>query len=396
MRSLLLLFATLMLICMEPIVLRAGKHHKLVVRVPAHFPLGLYTYLVVDAPCDVLQSTVFQLRDRRLGPKNMLAQRDCDGRLWCVVRIQDQRLLGKQIQLVVHPVESQDGVLIDKQPEGFEFFDHDRPVLFYQKTPRTMDGQFQRAGFVHPLRGLDGEVVTQVFPSDHRHHHGVFWAWHQLWIGDQRAGDPWITKDFLLVVQQAKIVAQGPLFATLKVRSHWTSSLVTDAGGEHKPLVEEITTIRLFHALEDTQYVDFSIRLKPLLPDVRIGGSENERGYSGFTVRVGPPDEMQIVDTGGLLSEDAVGTYARWADVSGRFATGDATSGIAILSHPSLREFPPRWLLRHYGMQNVVYPGREPIELSDEELLVIRHRLVLHRGDNQQARIADHQAAYEQ
>ncbi len=396
MRSLLLLSATLMLICVEPVVLRAGKPHKLSVRVPSHFPLGLYTYLVVDAPCDASQSTVFQLRDRRLGTKKMLAQRDRDGRLWCAVRIQDQRLLGKQIQLVAHPVESQDEVVIEPQTEGFEFRDHDRPVLFYQKTPRTMDGQFQRAGFVHPLRGLDGEVVTQVFPSDHRHHHGVFWAWHQLWIGDKRAGDPWITKDFLLVVQQAEIVSQGPLFATLKVRSHWTSSLVTDAGGEHKPIVEEITTIRLFHALEDTQYVDFAIRLKPLLPDVRIGGSENERGYSGFTVRVGPPDEMQIVDTGGLLSEDAVGTHARWADVSGRFAAGHATSGIAILSHPSLREFPPRWLLRHYGMQNVVYPGREPIELSGEELLVIRHRLVLHRGDNQQARIADHQAAYEQ
>ena len=396
MRSLLLLSATLMLICVEPVVLRAGKPHKLAVRVPSDFPLGLYTYLVVDAPCDASQATVFQLRDRRLGTKKMLAQRDRDGRLWCAVRIQDQRLLGKQIQLVAHPVESQDGVVIEPQAEGFEFRDHDRPVLFYQKIPRTMDGHFQRAGFVHPLRGLDGEVVTQVFPSDHRHHHGVFWAWHQLWIGDKRAGDPWITKDFLLVVQQAEIVSQGPLFATLKVRSHWTSSLVTDAEGEHKPIVEEITTIRLFHALEDTQYVDFAIRLKPLLPDVRIGGSENERGYSGFTVRVGPPDEMQIVDTGGLLSEDAVGTHARWADVSGRFATGHATSGIAILSHPSLREFPPRWLLRHYGMQNVVYPGREPIELSDEELLVIRHRLVLHRGDNQQARIADHQTAYEQ
>ena len=396
MRSLLLLSATLMLICMEPIVLRAGKPHKLAVRVPSHFPLGLYTYLVVDAPCDASQSTVFQLRDRRLGTKKMLAQRDRDGRLWCAVRIQDQRLLGRQIHLVAHPVDSQDGVVIEPQAEGFEFRDHDRPVLFYQKIPRTMDGQFQRAGFVHPLRGLDGEVLTQVFPSDHRHHHGVFWAWHQLWIGDKRAGDPWITKDFLLVVQEAEIVAQGPLFATLEVRSHWTSPLVTDAVGEHKPIVEEITTIRLFHALEDTQYVDFTIRLKPLLPDVRIGGSENERGYSGFTVRVGPPDEMQIVDTGGLLSEDAVGTYARWADVSGRFSTGDAMSGIAILSHPSLREFPPRWLLRHYGMQNVVYPGREPIELSDEELLVIRHRLVLHRGDNQQARIADHQAVYEQ
>ena len=46
-------------------------------------------------------------------------------------------------------------------------------------------------------------------------------------------------------------------------------------------------------------------------------------------------------------------------------------------------------------MQNVVYPGRNAIRLSAESPLLLRHRLVIHRGDAETARIADHQRVYE-
>ena len=103
---------------------------------------------------------------------------------------------------------------------------------------------------------------------------------------------------------------------------------------------------------------------------------------------------MVIQDEQGVRDQDAVQTASRWADVSGSFAKGKI-SGVGLLSHPSLAQFPPRWLLRHYGMQNVAYPGRNPVVLSRKKALVIRHRLVLHRGDAEEARIADHQRVYE-
>ena len=288
--------------------------------------------------------------------------------------------------------EGENHVRIEASDAGFTFFSDDRAVLFYQQAPVT-EHNHTRAGYVHPLIGLDGEVLTEVFPEDHRHHQGVFWAWHQLWVGDRKIGDPWVTKDHLVVVKRAEIVEQGPMFATLDVQAEWTSSALDDSG-DAKAIVAEQTRIRVFRAVGDAQYVDFTIQLTPLVPDVKIGGSEDVKGYSGFTVRVKPPQDMVIQDASGVLEKDAVQTTSLWADVSGSFGEGK-TSGVAILSHPSSTAFPSRWVLRHYGMQNVAYPGREPIPLSPERPLVIRHRLVLHRGNTQQARIVDHQREYE-
>lgn len=283
-------------------------------------------------------------------------------------------------------------VRIEASDTGFTFLSDDRVVLFYQQTPVT-EHNHTRAGYVHPLVGLDGEVFTEVFPKDHRHHQGVFWAWHQLWVGDRKIGDPWVTKDHLIVVKKAEIVDQGPEFATLDIHAAWMSTAL-DGSGKSQDLVEERTRIRVYRAVGDIQYVDFTIQLTPLVADVKVGGSEDIKGYSGFTVRVKPPADMVIRDANGILESDAVQSTSPWAGVSGSFGEGKI-SGIAILSHPSLTQFPPRWVLRHYGMQNVAYPGREPIALSAEQPLVIRHRLVLHRGDTQSARIADHQRTYE-
>ncbi|MCA9146616.1 MAG: PmoA family protein [Planctomycetaceae bacterium] len=283
-------------------------------------------------------------------------------------------------------------VTIKQTDQGFQFLSSDRPVLFYQSEPVT-EHNHTRAGYVHPLYGLDGEMLTEVFPKDHRHHQGVFWAWHQLWVGDRKIGDPWVTKDHLLVVKRAEIVDQGPDFATLDVHAAWTSTTLNDSG-ESKDIVAERTQIRVHREVGDIQYVDFTIQLTPLMADVKVGGSEDVKGYSGFTVRVKPPADMVIRDASGILEDDAIQSASPWADVSGSFGEGK-TSGVAILSHPSLTQFPPRWVLRHYGMQNVAYPGREPIALSADEPLVIRHRLVLHRGDAQAARVADHQRTFE-
>ncbi|MBT6493432.1 MAG: hypothetical protein HOL01_02660, partial [Planctomycetaceae bacterium] len=185
------------------------------------------------------------------------------------------------------------------------------------------------------------------------------------------------------------------LFATLEVIVDWTSSVITDDAGNPTPIVEETTRIRLFHAMANFQYIDFQIQLKPLVEDVRIGGAENVKGYSGFTARIRPPREMAITDESGRISKDAVGTKSRWADVSGQFGKAADVSGVAILSHRSLPEFPPKWLLRHYGMQNIAYPGRHPIALSAKKPLVLRHRLLLHRGALKSEAVSLHQQAYE-
>src|SRR5689334_7263190 len=79
-------------------------------------------------------------------------------------------------------VTTEDGVWVE---EG------GKRVLFYQRRPKSKDGKYARANYVHPLLDLDGEPITEDFPADHPHPRGIFWAWHQVTIDGKAVGDPW-------------------------------------------------------------------------------------------------------------------------------------------------------------------------------------------------------------
>lgn len=368
-------------------------------RIPDDFPVGLPTIVSGELAGEVFPGTLLLLSHPTLGQTKVLAQHAWGSKQVWFPFAAHKEILGRQLtfQAQMTTGERTLGVkpqniiwFSDVTPHVFS--EKGREVLAYHDQPVTR-GKYTRAGFIHPLLGLDREMFTEMFPADHPHHQGVFWAWHQLWLGDRKVGDPWVTEDHLTVIKQTTSPHYGPVFTTLNVEAEWTTPLLESAG-QQTPIVEERTQIRLFKAVGDQQYVDLTIRLRACLPDVKIGGSEDVKGYSGFTVRVKPPKDMVIEDASGVRDKDAVQTTSPWADVYGFFAEGK-TSGVAILSHPSLAQFPPRWLLRHYGMQNVAYPGREPVTLSTDKPLVIRHRLVLHRGNTKMARIAEHQTVYQ-
>ena len=75
--------------------------------------------------------------------------------------------------------------------EGILISENGKPVLFYQKNPKSKDGQFERANYIHPLYDLEGNVITEDFPADHLHQRGIFWTWHQILAGEKRLGDGW-------------------------------------------------------------------------------------------------------------------------------------------------------------------------------------------------------------
>ncbi len=359
------------------------------VRVPSGIPQGWSSPVAATFEGPVPRGRVFTVM--ATNPNGTLAQLDPEtGILW---------LMGDPPAAGVHSVKPGPGEVepafrVVSDDQGYLVTEGARPILFYQSAPRSLDGQYTRAGYVHPLYGLDGRMLTDDFPEDHLHHRGIFWAWHQLWVGDERAGDPWLTKDFLTEVENVRVL-DGPLFSVLEASARWTSPLQKDDTGELVPLVRERVRIQVFRSTPDSQVIDFQIRLRALVDGIRIGGSENPRGYSGFTVRVQASSDGHIHDLSGIQKEDRVGESSPWADYSGSFGLGGMISGVGMLTHPSYPEFPPRWLLRHYGMQNVAFPGRHPVDLPRGQPLDLRHRLVIHRGGFEEAEIAQHQKIYE-
>ena len=79
--------------------------------------------------------------------------------------------------------------------EGVEVLEGDDPVLYYQKTTKSPNGEFFMNNYIHPLYSLDGDTLTEEFPKDHLHHRGIFWAWHQIYIDTLSVGDSWIMEN---------------------------------------------------------------------------------------------------------------------------------------------------------------------------------------------------------
>jgi len=278
---------------------------------------------------------------------------------------------------VQHPIK------IVETDQGFYITEGEKQVLFYQRKHKSMDGKYLRANYIHPLYGLDGEVLTEDFPSDHPHHRGVFWAWHQVWLGDKKLGDSWAAQDFFWDVYDAEILTIDSQSQALKLHVYWKSPLLTDADGRQQPFVKETTTIRVHRAEGDIRKIDFQIELLALKDNMRLGGSEDAKGYGGFTTRIPLPDGLAFTGTNGHVEPTNLSVEAGpWLDFSGNLGGQGKTCGLTILCHKSSPGYPQRWILRRKGSaQNAVYPGREPVPLSREKPLILRYRLIIHRGD---------------
>jgi Methane oxygenase PmoA len=289
----------------------------------------------------------------------------------------------------------QAAVRVTKATDGYWFTDGDTKVLFYQAERKALpDGTAARSNYFHPLHDLDGNVLTEDFPKDHIHHRGIFWAWHQVRIGGKPVQDQWVNRDSFWTIQDARTTSDDRS-ASLTLRLVWESPLFTDAQGRRRPFVEERSVTRVHRAEKTIRVIDFHQRLTALVDGVEIGGSDDAKGYGGFSFRVVMPPDIRFTGAGGVVTpiENAV-SPSPWMDVSGSYG-GSGKSGLTVLTHPTTTGFPQAWILRARGsMQNAVYPGRQPVAIPRDRPLLLRYRVVLHRGELTPAEIGRLQAEY--
>jgi len=272
-------------------------------------------------------------------------------------------------------------VKMKKQEGGFLFTENNENILFYQKEPKSMDGKYRRCHYIHPLWGIDGTVLTEDFPADHLHHRGIFWAWHQVFIGDKSIGDPWEIKDFEQEIIDIEFAAKGAGIAELKTEVLWKSPLWRNQG-EKVPYIREKSKIAIHPKTGNYRRIDFEIQLLALAENLKIGGSADEKGYSGFSVRMVLPGDVTFTGPKGeIIPENTAVKSPGYVNVSGSVGKNGSAGGIVMTDHPENPDYPQKWILRKKNsMQNAAYPGNKLISISTQTPLILKYSLIVYSG----------------
>jgi hypothetical protein len=264
-----------------------------------------------------------------------------------------------------------------RSDEGIEILENGKKVLFYQQRPKSLGGKYERAGYIHPLYSLDENSLTEAFPEDHPYHHGIFWAWHQILLNDKSIADGWICENISWKPVKLKVKKRKEN-VILQSEMIWTAKL-----DQNNPttIVKENTKITVYKSTEQYRIIDFDIHLSALVDSLKIGGSDDAKGYGGFCLRLNLPKDISFVsnDTGVTPIETAV-TAGPWMNFTGSFdGPGMSKTGIAVFCNLTA-ECNRTWILRkEKSMQNVPYPGRTPITLSRNGWR-LKYRLIIHDG----------------
>lgn len=263
---------------------------------------------------------------------------------------------------------------LSKGDGGFWFSENGKKILFFQRELNDSIPAFARNNYFHPVFDLNGNCITEDFPADHLHHRGIFWAWHQVIIDSVQICDPWEIKNFTQKIDQIEFVSAENGNGILTYSSFWhTRDNPNDA------FMRENTNVTIYPRQLNYRRIDFTIKLRALEYNLQMGGSSDEKGYSGFSVRLITNESTQFTDrkNNRIIPENKGIDAGELIDISNK----KMKSGITIISWPQNPEN-EKWILRQTrSMQNCAWPGPVPVEISVLKPLELKYTLIIHKGN---------------
>jgi len=268
-----------------------------------------------------------------------------------------------------------------------------RPLLDYQAEqsalPRDdIKAAFKRGGYLHPIRTLSGRIVTDDFPPNHIHHHGVWWAWTKTKF-DGREPDFWNMGDGKGRVEFVSLddTWSGPVHGGFRSQTRFvdlTATKPTTALNESWQVTvyaapKTAANYWLFDLISEQQCATD----QPLkLPEYRYGGV----GVRGNWAWNGKDQTTFLTSEGETDREKGNATRGRWCDMGGQ-VDGQAT-GIAILCHPeNFRAPQPMRLHPTEPFFNFAPQQAGDMEIKPGQKFVSRYRFVVHDGPADRAEL---------
>ncbi|MEL6251327.1 MAG: DUF6807 family protein [Bacteroidota bacterium] len=270
------------------------------------------------------------------------------------------------------------GLYTKSTSEGLEVYRDGKAIFFYQTKTKSLDGQFPRANYIHPLYGLNGEILTEDFPEDHLHQRGIFWAWHQMIVEDQWIADQWDCRGVKWDVAKLKTKNMG---SSLEIHAtiYWLG--MHPSRSKEEKLFLEKTIIKINGERSDAIDIEFDISITANYLGSKLGGSNDEKGYGGFSARLRLPEDISFhAKQGEVEAKNTAVEAGDWMSFHGTFAP-DATiqSRVTLMNHPNNPSPFQGWILRKKNsMQNPAWPGKHSVFFVKGKPTRLRYKLLVH------------------
>ena len=211
----------------------------------------------------------------------------------------------------------------------------DYQVLSFVAEPGSLPSPdikpvFLRGGYIHPVYTPMGRIVTDDYPSDHYHHHGIWFAWTKTEF-EGKHPDFWNVGDGTGRVDFEKVgkTWMGPVYAGFTSFQKY----VALTGEAPKTVLNEEWDVRVYNV--GTEFFVFDIvatqecaSASPLiLEEYRYGGM-GVRGNREWKDKT----KVSFLTSEGKTRDDGNATRARWCHIGG--SVNGQLVGIAVLDHP--------------------------------------------------------------
>ena len=288
-------------------------------------------------------------------------------------------------QLVV--AASKPSVSVTRRSEGLDFKIAGRNIFTFVTTPaglpdKTIKPVFLRGGYIHPVYTPSGQMVTDDYPSDHYHHHGIWFAWTKTEFEGAHpdfwnVGDKTARVDF----DSVEGVSTGPVYAGFKSRQRY----IALTGSAAKTALNEQWDVRVYNIGQGNKtrrYFLFDIVAtqqcasdSPLiLEEYRYGGM-GVRGHRNWRDK----SKVWFVTSEGKSRESGNATKARWIRMSG--LVDEQLDGIAVLDHPdNFRAPEPLRIHPDDPYFNYAPSQLGRFEIKPGEKFVFRYRFIVGDG----------------
>ena len=227
-----------------------------------------------------------------------------------------------------------------------------------------------RSNYIHPVYGLEGEMLTRDWSKDHPHHRGIYWAWPEVEFGRKRGDLHALQIVFARPTGNIELQS-GKEFAQIEAENLWM-------WGDSIPIVREVAVIRAYRAKSGGRIIDLAFRFIALKDSVTLARRETTL-YGGLNVRMQTPKQQEIsvhTDSSGVVPRRA------WSDLSGQFAGAKATSGMMVLQYKQNPDYPGQWVqYPELSWCQPTFPASGTrYKLVRGQPLILRFRLFIHTG----------------